>query len=762
MKKDIIKNGKYKSVLILFLICTVILFLMFIPYIIYNVPMVYGTDLKPQWFFFYTEFKKLMFNFINNKTLPFYSWSLFLGNNFYASKSYYMMGDIFAYIGLIFKNLNFFDLNLILEIIKFYVSAFSMYFLLQSFNYKNKTKIIGSLAYAFSGWAIFFSGQMVFLSFYSLMPLYFLGVEEYLKHNKKILFIILTAILLFISYYFFFTISLLTVIYFIYRYYVINKSLKDIFKNALILISYYFVGASITGVLIYPSFMYITSSDRLKDSFSLISMHPIKSYFNLVYSTFIPNYLYIYRQNIFETGNHVTREICLYSSGLTALLLPHFIKDKDEVYKKATIILYSVLFVMMLIPVFSFILHGFSDPSFRWLMFVIFMNIIVSCKVLDNIESIDDAFLKITLAFISVLLITIIFVTGILTNQLSDILSGSFNIQLFITFIFVIIYVIYYFLLINKKINLLLILLTIELGISGFTIFYTSMDKSEDGSYEFIYKVTHVLQDEEEGLNNFLNNIEPINCYEYYRVYIPHESLYWSYSHNLSVMYNLNGVMTYDSSYSPSINTLKDKVYEIRDFDSEWIFNIKNDYLLDFLNVKYAIVTNENELPKNGNYRLMTDNYRGFLVYRNDDYRPLGTTFNNVDYIENFDVKRINNIIYVNDDYYEELANINGNNNSFIENIVYKGNMLSGYVYSDTDSLMVVSLPYDQGWNIFVNGEKVKVYDVNGGFMSFKVFKGDNNIEMYFTPYGFKTGAIISFIGVILLLLIIVKEKKHK
>ena len=183
---------------------------------------------------------------------------------------------------------------------------------------------------------------------------------------------------------------------------------------------------------------------------------------------------------------------------------------------------------------------------------------------------------------------------------------------------------------------------------------------------------------------------------------------------------------------------------------------------MDFLNVKYAIVTNENELPKNGNYRLMTDNYRGFLVYRNDDYRPLGTTFNNVDYIENFDVKRINNIIYVNDDYYEELANINGNNNSFIENIVYKGNMLSGYVYSDTDSLMVVSLPYDQGWNIFVNGEKVKVYDVNGGFMSFKVFKGDNNIEMYFTPYGFKTGAIISFIGVILLLLIIVKEKKHK
>ena len=75
-----------------------------------------------------------------------------------------MMGDIFAYIGLIFKNLNFFDLNLILEIIKFYVSAFNV-FLLQSFNYKNKTKIIGSLAYAFSGWAIFLVDKWCFYHF---------------------------------------------------------------------------------------------------------------------------------------------------------------------------------------------------------------------------------------------------------------------------------------------------------------------------------------------------------------------------------------------------------------------------------------------------------------------------------------------------------------------------------------------------------------------------------------------------------------------
>ena len=69
------------------------------------------------------------------------------------------------------------------------------------------------------------------------------------------------------------------------------------------------------------------------------------------------------------------------------------------------------------------------------------------------------------------------------------------------------------------------------------------------------------------------------------------------------------------------------------------------------------------------------------------------------------------------------------------------------YIYADDSSFLVLSLPYDAGWNVLINGTQVKTYDVNGGFIGFGVSQGENQIEMYFTPVGFKQGAILSILG---------------
>ena len=67
--------------------------------------------------------------------------------------------------------------------------------------------------------------------------------------------------------------------------------------------------------------------------------------------------------------------------------------------------------------------------------------------------------------------------------------------------------------------------------------------------------------------------------------------------------------------------------------------------------------------------------------------------------------------------------------------------------------------PYDEGWRVFVNGQNVKTYSVNGGFVGFGVEAGNNQIEMYFTPVGFKQGAIISLIGIMGYVALIIHEK---
>lgn len=118
-------------------------------------------------------------------------------------------------------------------------------------------------------------------------------------------------------------------------------------------------------------------------------------------------------------------------------------------------------------------------------------------------------------------------------------------------------------------------MLCIEYSISGFTLYYSRM-RSEGITYEFIESVTHVLQEKDNDLNAFLENIEPINYLQYYRTYIPLESIYWNFSHNMSLMVQLQGTMTYDSTYAPSFNKMKEIALEVKDYDSEWIFNIKN------------------------------------------------------------------------------------------------------------------------------------------------------------------------------------------
>ena len=137
------KKFEYRNYCLMgLLLASVMALMMFLPTILQGIPFEYGGDLKPQHFQFYTEFRKLMSDFIHNFNLPFYSWDIFLGNNFYSSKAYYIMGDIYAYFSLIF-DMKFYDIFVLLTVIKLSV-AYSTFFLFMKIYkfYKKRFKLI--------------------------------------------------------------------------------------------------------------------------------------------------------------------------------------------------------------------------------------------------------------------------------------------------------------------------------------------------------------------------------------------------------------------------------------------------------------------------------------------------------------------------------------------------------------------------------------------------------------------------------------------
>jgi len=755
---------------LLIIILALIIFIMLAPYIITNAPFEYGGDLKPSGYSFYVEFKSLISNFFKTGAFPFYSWDLFLGTNFWSSKSFYVMGDIFNYLTLPLTT-HFYNIAELLTAVKLMIAGLSFFYLLSKHSSNERANIIGALSYAFSAWVIFFLGQMSFVSFYCLMPLYFAAMEDYLQKDKKILFIFSSALLLFTNFYFFYTISIFSPVYFIYRYYNINKGLKGLWKSAIKLIFYYFIGVMITAVLTLPTALYLVGNDRVFATEANLFYALPKIYVHELIALFVPNDTYIYFNNVFETGYHRTRELTLWAGTINSLLLFQFITDKDKIYRKSTSILYCLLIIILVVPLGSSIMHGFSEASFRWTLLFIMMNIITVSRYLANLDLINKKNLIITCTIAVILVLVSIPFTLILNNSL-ELLFTDYSTQCIIFVISCLMMVLLTILVCNMNkrylINMIIFFTVLEMATSSYYVI-GYVRKLPLFDWESIKRVTTVLQDNTNELNDYLNNLDQDNALEYYRVFVPHTSLYWDYSHNQNIIYQLKGVMTYDSTYAPSLNDLKSIAPQIKDFKSDWIFNITDGKLIDFLNVKYAIVTTADELPE-GDYTLIDDNYRfGLSVYLNNNYRKLGTTYNKVISYEEFDDIYNNNLTLLENTiiaHQEDVQNIAkyllSDDNATLDNIVYYGDKLSATVYSKDKSFMVITLPFDDGWKILVNGQETDKYQVNGGFIGIPIDSGENTIDMYFIPSGFKVGFFISCTGILLATIIVVVEIRKK
>ena len=83
---------------------------------------------------------------------------------------------------------------------------------------------------------------------------------------------------------------------------------------------------------------------------------------------------------------------------------------------------------------------------------------------------------------------------------------------------------------------------------------------------------------------------------------------------------------------------------------------------------------------------------------------------------------------------------------------------LTGSVTTSSDrQLMFTSIPYDEGWNIYVDGEKVELYEANNSLISFYVEgSGEHSIEMKYMPATVAPGIGVSVICLVIYILILI------
>jgi membrane protein YfhO len=82
----------------------------------------------------------------------------------------------------------------------------------------------------------------------------------------------------------------------------------------------------------------------------------------------------------------------------------------------------------------------------------------------------------------------------------------------------------------------------------------------------------------------------------------------------------------------------------------------------------------------------------------------------------------------------------------------FEDTKISGTITLDEDKLVYLSIPYDDGWHIMVDGSEHEKIIVNGGMTGVFVKKGQHKIEMNYRLKFMLTGTIMSILAIFILL----------
>ncbi len=102
---------------------------------------------------------------------------------------------------------------------------------------------------------------------------------------------------------------------------------------------------------------------------------------------------------------------------------------------------------------------------------------------------------------------------------------------------------------------------------------------------------------------------------------------------------------------------------------------------------------------------------------------------------------------------YEKLKNSSLNYTNVTDTCVEGGFIANG------TQLLMTSIPYDSGWTIYIDGNKIAKEDIvkiGDAFIGVNVTDGYHSLKMTYTPTGYKVGVLISLATAVILLAVIV------
>lgn len=668
-------------------------------------------------------------------------------------------------------------------LLKFSVSTITAMLYINLFCNNKRYTLIGGLLYTFSGFTIVNTNFYFFLDVIAIFPLMLYGLELVLANEKKYIYVIAVCINAFINIYFFVSSCILIVVYTFFRIKVykvskLKENIRIIMRIAILSI----LGMGLAGISLTPSFLAILRSGKAVDS--------LGSQIGLMYwPQNILERIRIFLSPIESGRYHAFFDCSSWSS--TACYLPifgSFLVIQGCLTRKNWIRNISIfLSICLFIPFLNAAFNLFTSTDYtRWLYGLVLIFSLVTVLSLEELEKgtfiVNKRLLFIYTSFTFCILLVpvIIYVLYnygvVLVNKFVSANQSDYYIGLSKTIPILILTVLNFVglgIIFSKKCKSNIIVLIVGVGCCLNYFVYNSInyDMNITGYNNEYYYQKAMVEGNDENSNNFS-----------YRIDYPNQILNYGLFKGMPAVKYYNSLQNPNSSYFAAAVGLADNMADTTIESSI----IKNKYIDTLLSVKYFYDYNQNE--KISDSFIYVNEKNGVKVYENKDFISMGFVYD--DYCTEEELndaaeemrtyKMLDSLIIKETDQQiinkylthditikdsEELSTIisERKNNTAL---YFRGTStgFSSKINLKENNIVFYSIPYDVGWNIKVNGEPAKVYEVNYGLMGIYCEAGENDISATYITPGLREGFFISlFFGCIGIILMIKKQftKSH-
>lgn len=391
------KDYLYYSLLFIFLAACV-----FGSYLVLGHTFLWTKDVLNQHLPLLAEYRRAVIEWFHHPTtINQWSWKMGLGTDTFSVFSYYNIGDLFAYIALLFPAAKITTAFSVISVLRMYCVGLAFVYFCQHFNFRPTTVMIGTCTYLVNAFLLYACiAQPFFTTPFIIFPLLVVQIERVLQGGRVWPLTLVFTWMLISNYYLAFILAIGAMMFLVIRvltYY--RKGLNyplTIAKLALATIT----SLMLSAVMWIPELLAVMNSTRVGATFA----NGLKTY-PLYYYLFLPKQLINGGQWSFMFWT----ALGIVSIGFIAIA---YVYLHARQYPLLTISL-GIAFIMLLIPAVGAVLNGMMAASNRWTLLIYLPLALTVCILVEHAPTIDRRTMNrltlATLIYLVVLIITFIF-----------------------------------------------------------------------------------------------------------------------------------------------------------------------------------------------------------------------------------------------------------------------------------------------------------------------------------------------------------------